>query len=345
LILDKILLAADTFSGALRRILTSRATHVGVAAWLLLNAAAWWLAQGYIPFDMPAVRHLPFLSRMLSPTIGLIEVFALMALTWWLTRRRTIPDLAARAPDRMRAARETVWLIAYAVVGQIGGWVLGPMLGYRAFSFHLAGTLYGCSVPPSLGEMWTWMAYNFVVFALVPFVWFRQRYSAQQLSLRSADKRGDLRLIMVVLAVEGLFELAGINADFFALSAQQMLIGGAITVFFYVLGTVLPTMVLIYAILLPRYLRLTGSPVATVLLCGVTYAALHLVEGWSLFTSWRLGTLSVVFVFLQYLGPGMIKAVLTMRTGNAWVHAWGYHTVAPHLLIDTPIFVKALGIR
>jgi hypothetical protein len=55
--------------------------------------------------------------------------------------------------------------------------------------------------------------------------------------------------------------------------------------------------------------------------------------------------LSLLFVFLQYFGPGMIKSVLTLRTGNAWVHALGYHAVAPHLLIDTPIFVKALGIR
>lgn len=337
--------AAETFAGTLRRIVLSRATHVGVAAWLLLNAAAWWLAQGHIPFDMPAVQGLPFVSRMLSPTVGLIEVFVLMALAWWLTRHRTIPDLAQRAPDRARTARETAWLLAYAAVGQVGGWVLGPMLGYRAFSFHIAGTLYGCSVAPSLGEMWTWMAYNFVVFAVVPFGWFRQRYSAQQLSLTSANRRGDLRVIVAVLVVEGLFELAGINADFFALSARQMVLGGAVTVFFYLLGTVLPTMVLIYAILLPRYLRLTGSPVVTVLLGGVTYAALHLVEGWSLFTNWRLGTLSVVFVFLQYLGPGMIKSVLTLRTGNAWVHVWGYHAVAPHLLIDTPIFVKALALR
>ena len=51
------------------------------------------------------------------------------------------------------------------------------------------------------------------------------------------------------------------------------------------IGTVLPTMVLIYAILSPRYLKLTGSSATTVILGGVTYAAMHIVEGWSVFTT------------------------------------------------------------
>ena len=72
---------------------------------------------------------------------------------------------------------------------------------------------------------------------------------------------------------------------------------------------------------------------------------MHLVEGWSLFGSWRLGTASLIMVFLQYFGPGMIKSVLTLRTGNAWVHAFGYHAVAPHLLMDTPLFVKVFAVR
>jgi len=41
-------------------------------------------------------------------------------------------------------------------------------------------------------------------------------------------------------------------------------------------------------------------------------------------------------VLFQYLGPGMMKSVLTLRTGNAWVHALGYHAVAPHVIVDTP---------
>ena len=37
-------------------------------------------------------------------------------------------------------------------------------------------------------------------------------------------------------------------------------------------------------------------------------------------------------------------AVLTLRTGNAWVHALGYHAIAPHVLIDAPLMVKIFGV-
>ena len=65
------------------------------------------------------------------------------------------------------------------------------------------------------------------------------------------------------------------------------------------------------------------------LLGGLTYAAMHVVEGWSVFGSARNTALSLVFVLFSYFGPGMIKSVLTLRTGNAWVHALGYRAVAP----------------
>ncbi len=329
---------------AVAQILRNRATWIAVLLWLSATVLAWTLAGGFLPFDQPALARLPFAQRMAFPTIGLVQVFALMAITFWLTRNRAPTDIAARAPDRRTTWRETIGLLSYATLGQIGGWLLGPALGYRPFSFHIAGTLVGCSVPPSLGEIWVWAIYNFVIFAVLPLLWFRQRYSATDLNLRSTNRRNDLLVIVVIGVVESVTELAGLNADILKLSTHQFIIGGGITLFFYVIGTVLPTMILIYAILLPRYLKLTGSTVLTVILGGLTYAVLHLVEGWSVFTTPRYSLLSVLFVFFSYFGPGMIKSVLTLRTGNAWVHAWGYHAVAPHLLIDTPLFVKALSI-
>ena len=70
-----------------------------------------------------------------------------------------------------------------------------------------------------------------------------------------------------------------------------------------------------------------------------------LVEGWSVFDNARDATLSLIFVFLGYFGPGMIKTFITLRTGNAWVHAIGYHAIAPHVVVDTPLIVKAFGLR
>jgi hypothetical protein len=33
-------------------------------------------------------------------------------------------------------------------------------------------------------------------------------------------------------------------------------------------------------------------------------------------------------------GPGMFETFLTLRTGNARVHVWAYHAIAPHTLVD-----------
>jgi hypothetical protein len=221
---------------------------------------------------------------------------------------------------------------------------VGPALGYRAFSFHIAGTVFGCSVLPKPTEVFIWASYNFVIFAVAPYLYFRRRYTNTQLNLRSTNRRNDALVITVVLAIESAFELAVFNNTIFGLSPRQVLLGAPLTFLIFFVGTVLPTMVLIYAILLPRYLKLTGSPISTILLGGLTYAAMHIVEGWSVFDSPRDVALSLIFVLLQYAGPGMIKSVLTLRTGNAWVHALSYHIVAPHVIVDTPLMTKVFGI-
>jgi len=38
------------------------------------------------------------------------------------------------------------------------------------------------------------------------------------------------------------------------------------------------------------------------------------------------------------------KSFVTLRTGNAWVHAIGYHAIAPHVIADTPLVAKIFRI-
>jgi len=178
----------------------------------------------------------------------------------------------------------------------------------------------------------------------VPYLWFHRRYSAAQLNLRSTNRTNDLLVIVVVAVIESLVEL-GAFPGIFQLSARQLLIAAPLAFGVFMIGTVLPTMVLIYAILIPRYLKLTGSSATTVILGGMTYASMHIVEGWSVFTSPRDIALSLIFVVLQYFGPGMMKTVITLRTGNAWVHAIAYHAIPPHVVVDTPLVVKVFGLR
>ena len=155
-----------------RNTVLNRSVQVAGLLWAALNFAAVLLARGHLPFDRPALAGKPFAFQMALPTLGLLEVFLLMAVTYWLTSRRPIPDIAARAPNRPLAARETMMVLAYAALGQAVGGMLGPALGFRPFSFHIAGTLVGSSTPPSSGEICTWAVYGFVVYALVPYLWF-----------------------------------------------------------------------------------------------------------------------------------------------------------------------------
>jgi hypothetical protein len=328
----------------IQAIVRHRGVQFAAGLWVVGYVIVVFLAGGHLPFDRPAISQLPFALQMAAPSVTLIEVFVLMVLVFLLTKRRFIADMGARAPQRGVALRETLLLLSYAALGEVGGWILGPMLGYRPFSFHIAGTVFGCSVAPGRGEVWTWALYNFVVFALLPYLYFRQRYTNGELNLRSTSRRCDAALILVVLTVESAFELMAFHDTLFHLSTRQIWLGAPLTFLLFFIGTVLPTMVLIYSILLPRYLKLTGSAISTVLLGGLTYAAMHIVEGWSTFSSPANATLSLIFVLLQYFGPGMIKSVLTLRTGNAWVHALSYHIFAPHVLIDTPLVVKTFGI-
>jgi hypothetical protein len=312
--------------------------------WVVGYLVALWLAHGSLPFDRPAVAHLSFASQMAQPTVGMIEIFALMVVAFFLTRKRVIPDMAARAPERRVALRETVLVLAYAALGQVGAWIVGPVLGYRPFSFHLAGTLYGTTLTQTPTDVWIWASYNFLVFAVAPYAYFRRHYTNTDLNLRSVDRRNDMLVILVVLVIESAVEVTAFSG-ILRLSPRQVLLGAPLSFALFFIGTVLPTMVLIYAILLPRYLKLTGSAISTVLLGGVTYAAMHVVEGWSAFGSPRDAVLSLLFVLFSYFGPGMIKSVLTLRTGNAWVHALAYHAVAPHVVVDAPLVVRIFGIR
>lgn len=99
------------------------------------------------------------------------------------------------------------------------------------------------------------------------------------------------------------------------------------------------------ALLLPRYIAVTGSPITAALLGGCTYALVHFFEAWADYTSLYGAFTSLGFLGLQYFVPGVIKSVLTIRSGNAWVHLWGYHAIAPHVTIDAPHFVEIFGVK
>ncbi len=68
----------------------------------------------------------------------------------------------------------------------------------------------------------------------------------------------------------------------------------------------------------------------------MTYAYLHMFEYWAIYDSLTNGALTIIFLFLQFAFPGLVKSFLTLRTGSAW---------APHVTVGTPHIIRVFGIR
>ncbi len=326
------------------RPLRHRSIWLALAGWAAVNLALLAWGGGHLPFHASTLANPPTAAVNLQTDAMFLEVFALMVVVHLLTRRRAVPDVAGRVPDRATAARETALTIGYGVLVMLGGFLLGRALGFHAIGFHLDGMVVRTGQPVVPAEAVTWALYNLAAYVVLPLAYFRRRYTGEQLNLRSADRRADLVLVLVVLAIESTVQLS-LHHEILDLSGRQLLLGAPLTFLLSFAGTVLPTMVFIACILVSRYLKLTGSVPAAVILGGVSYALLHVLDGWTSFRSPADALLSVLFVLLFYAGPGMFKSYLTIRSANAWTHVWAYHAIAPHTLMDTPMFVTTFGIR
>ena len=336
----------------LRRFLSLRSVQLTAAFWMLATIAVFLIVgNDELPFgERPSLEGVLLTGEVINGWANLGVALILIGVTYLVTKGRAVPDMAARAPGRSAALAETAGLVGYGVLVQLGGLLLGHAVGEHAISLHMHGTIYGADNPVSPTEATVWMLYNFVFYAVLPYLYFRQRaYSNEQLNLRSSNRVNDALLILVILLLESTIELSLLalesEATIFQLDANQLLVGIPLAFLLNLFGTALPIMVFIYCILLPRFLKLTGSMAATIVLGGITYAVIHLFESWTAYDTVANGTLSLIFLMFQYFGPGMIKSVLTLRTGNAWVHVWAYHAIAPHVTVDTPNLVNVFMLR
>ena len=321
-----------------------RSLYIAIIAWIACLCAIYPLSLGMLPFNRPNIAALTFPQQMAYQVFQPLVFFFFLVVIYWMTRRRALPDMAGRAPARAVAARETLlmWLYAGVVLG--AGQIIGSKIFGQGIGLHLNGSLFGVTHMQTPAEVWFWAIYNFLLYAVVPYLVFRARgYSREALNLKSSNPGNDTLVILVVLILETALEwgLRGLPK----LSGHQFMMGTTLSFFVHLLGTGLPIMIFIYAILMPRYARLTGSATTTVLLGAVSYAALHITEYWTVYNSPSNGALSVIFVLLTFFWPGLIKSFLTLRTGNAWVHLWAYHAIAPHVTSDTPNIVKFFSIK
>jgi hypothetical protein len=335
-------LPGHTFTSRTKWLFKQKTLWAGFGLWLFVGIALIVLGGQMLPLKMLADHKMTPTQHVIGSVIELVILFVMMGIVQLIARRRHYPDLAARAPERAVAARETVWLWVYAaVVLGFGQWI-GLRLFGEGIGLHLNGCISGATRVQSPTEVWTWALYNGVLYALIPYLVFRSRgYSLEQLNLRSADWKNDTFIVLVVLLIGCGLELLGPNI--FQLTTHQQILGGSLSFFVHLLGTDLPVMIFIYAILVPRYYKLF-SPAMAYLLAAASYPALHIFESWTNYDTPMHGLISVLFAFLVFFPAGLMKSYLTMRTGNAWVHMWAYHAFTPHVIVDTRLVVKDFNI-
>ncbi|MFZ0738601.1 MAG: hypothetical protein WA002_01255 [Candidatus Acidiferrales bacterium] len=323
-----------------------RSVQLAIVLWVAGSLAVLPLSHGTLPFPWPDAARSPVVPQIIAPLTVLAAFFLLMGIIHFLTRRRAIPDLAARAPAKDVALRELVLLWTYGACVMTAGKFIGERFFGEGIGLHLNGSLFEATRGQPPPEVWTWAVYNFVLFAVVPFIVFRARgYSREALNLKSANLRNDTLVIVVVLAIMCALDLTLGPLLRMGFSARQLLEGGAISFVVHLLGTGLPVMIFIYAIMLPRYMKLTGSVATTTLLGALSYGVVHLLEFWTVYDSVEHAILSVIFVLLTFVPPGLVKSYLTLRTGNAWVHLWAFHAISPHVTVDTRLIIHDFSIR
>ena len=332
-----------TLSSTLFYLVRQRSFQFALAVWVLISVAAVELCHGTMPLPMGPHPGDPK-AMVIFSSIALVFLVLEIGVVALITRRRAVPDLASRAPEHGVALREALLLWIYGAVVLVAGRFIGLHFFGAGIALHLNGSLVGATRPQSPEEVYAFAAYNGIFFALVPYVVFRLRgYSHEQMNLRSANWKSDTIVIFVVMGI-GCFLDFVLGGNFLRLTHHQQIVGGFLSFIFHLFGTDLPVMIFIYAILLPRYCKL-AAPVTAFLLGAASYPALHVFESWTRYDTLGHAVLSVIMVFLTFFPPGVMKSFLTVRTGNAWVHMWGFHAVSPHMTVDTRLIVADFHIK
>jgi len=317
---------------------------IAFVLWTLISVAYMALCHGphgHAALNLPASDlKEAAIGQVIGSWIALLFLILECGLIFLITKRRPWPNLAERAPQHNTARRETIALVIYAAVILVVGRIVGLHFFGEGIAMHLNGSLVGATRVQSPVEVTTWAAWNFTFFALIPYVVFRMRgYSNQQMNLKSANWKSDLLVVLIVMAIGCAFDIRA----FLPLTTHQKVAGGLLSFILHLAGTDLPIMIFIYAILLPRYARIF-SPATAFLIGAASYPAMHIFEPFTRYDSFQHSLVSAIFVFLFFFPPGIMKSFLTFRTGNAWVHMWGFHAIDPHVTVDTRLIVRDFNI-
>src|SRR6202012_5462478 len=133
------------------------------------------LCRNGVPLDRPELAATPPITDVLNNSVGLFSMILLIGIVSFLARRRPLPSLAERAPERDSALRETWAMWIYGAVVLFAGRIVGQHYFGEGLALHLNGCLFGATRIQSPAAVYTWAVYNGILLALLPYLIFRRR--------------------------------------------------------------------------------------------------------------------------------------------------------------------------
>ncbi|MFZ0885718.1 MAG: hypothetical protein WAN14_20115 [Candidatus Acidiferrales bacterium] len=121
-----------------------RSFQVALILWVLISVAAVKLCHGTMPLPMGPHPGDPT-AMVIFNSIALVFLVLEIGLVALITRRRPMPDLASRAPERGVALRETLLLWIYGAAVLLAGRLIGLHFFGAGIALHLDGSLVGAT--------------------------------------------------------------------------------------------------------------------------------------------------------------------------------------------------------
>src|SRR2546428_2403391 len=170
----------------MKGILTHKPVQVAILSWVVLSTLlGLTVSSRGLPFHdrLPIFHGKNALDVLKVTQINAAWGLVILGLVLLVTRSRREK---LSVPGRVTAKRETKYLLAYLVVAQVAGYTVGRLLGIHPISLHLPGTLFGLYDRVSRFEVMVWSVFNFVVYAPLPYLYFRPKgYTNTALNLPS----------------------------------------------------------------------------------------------------------------------------------------------------------------
>lgn len=174
---------------------------------------------------------------------------------------------------------------------------------------------------------------------MTPYLWLRSRGSTDtDLGLRGNKWRLDWKLVAVVGGIDLILAIA--FSDYLDLDPDQMVLATLLTFLLFGLGAGIPVVMLTQAVVAPRVYAITGSHISAGVACVIAYASFSSTDQGLVYDGAGHAILSFLFITVANFGLGLVKGMLTVRTGNVWLHFIAYHVVSFHIWADAPLVAR-----